>query len=217
MGGGVLLIAVMGNVFSPAVLIPLHGVIQLGSNATRAAVLWKDIRLSICIPFALGAAIGATVASQVVLNLPEKPYRFSLAILILVLTWMPNFKNAPKVPHKFFFLGCGATFLSFFVGATGPLTAPFYLRENLAKKVLVATKAAAQVFIHSMKVGAFFLLGFSFSPYWKLLVWMLIAATLGTFVGKFLLERLSQQAFRVAFKVVVTLLAIRMIAKAYLL
>ena len=38
-GGGVLLLAVMASLMPAVALIPIHGVIQLGSNAFRSATL----------------------------------------------------------------------------------------------------------------------------------------------------------------------------------
>ena len=35
-GGGALLLALMASMLPPIALIPIHGIIQLGTNATRA-------------------------------------------------------------------------------------------------------------------------------------------------------------------------------------
>ena len=41
-GGGVMLLGVMAQVLPPQLIIPLHGVAQLGSNAGRAAMSWRQ-------------------------------------------------------------------------------------------------------------------------------------------------------------------------------
>ncbi|MBN9348765.1 MAG: hypothetical protein J0I48_21600 [Devosia sp.] len=38
LGGGLLMVAVLALVFPPAVVVPVHGAVQLGSNAGRAVV-----------------------------------------------------------------------------------------------------------------------------------------------------------------------------------
>jgi uncharacterized membrane protein YfcA len=101
----------MTPIFPPAVLIPLHGIIQLFSNTSRVLLSYKKVNFKIFILFAIGAGIGS------ILGIP--------AI---------------------------ASFLSLFVGATGPLTALFFLNSELDKDSFVPTKAACQIPIHLFKV-----------------------------------------------------------------
>ena len=43
LGGGTLTLATMALLMSPTVLIPIHGVVQLGSNFGRALLLYREI------------------------------------------------------------------------------------------------------------------------------------------------------------------------------
>ena len=43
-GGGALLLAIMASFLPAAALIPVHGVVQFGSNSTRAALLRDGIQ-----------------------------------------------------------------------------------------------------------------------------------------------------------------------------
>ena len=130
--------------------------------------------------YALGALVGVTIGSQFVMTIPENIYRTIIGLFVLIMTWLPKTKFVPRVRGKFFYVGAVITFLSLFVGATGGLSAPFFLREKFGRFMLVATKAACQVFTHIFKVATFIALGFSFAPYWKLLVGMLVAVFFGT-------------------------------------
>ncbi|MCB1915218.1 MAG: hypothetical protein KDG52_05820, partial [Rhodocyclaceae bacterium] len=42
-GGGVMLLAVMAQVLPPQVIIPVHGIVQMGSNLGRAIMAWRHI------------------------------------------------------------------------------------------------------------------------------------------------------------------------------
>jgi uncharacterized membrane protein YfcA len=100
------------------------------------------------------------------------------------------------------------------VGATGPLIAPFFLRDGWAKEDIIATKAACQVFVHIQKIVAFGLIGFSFSEELIYVLPLAIAVILGTWCGKKVLAHLSEVRFRLIYRVVLSVLAIRLIAEA---
>src|SRR3989338_5109360 len=217
MGGGILLFAVMAQYFPLSVLVPLHGLIQLGSNGSRVVYSYRSVDLRIAIQFALGAMVGAWVGSKFVIQVPEDWYKMGLGLFILGITFLPLPK--PKKPFRFKWplIGGIATFLGLFVGATGPLIAPYYLSEHLKKETLVATKAACQVCGHFFKVITFFALGFVIGPHLFLLLGMLIMVFLGNYIGKLLLHRMREVWFLWVFRGFIVILSVRMIVQGFLL
>ncbi|MDE2490861.1 MAG: sulfite exporter TauE/SafE family protein [Elusimicrobia bacterium] len=212
MGGGIVLLAVMAQYFPPAVLIPLHGLIQLASNSSRVLYGFRRIERRIMARYALGAALGAALGSRVVASLPESWYKLALGAFLLALTVRPAPRRTRDFPFKWAAVGAVATFLSLIAGATGPLIAPFFLSEPLDRRELVATKASCQIFTHLLKVGVFVALGFAFGPYLPLLAAMTAAVFAGNYLGnKVLLHRLPERAFRAAFKGLLLVLSLRMI------
>jgi len=213
MGGGMALFTVMAQYFPPIVLIPVHGFVQLFSNFFRATFIVKAIRWPIVGLFLLGAATGALLGAQFIVAIPEKPFRIGIGLFILLVTFIPKPKSAPVFPAKWFWVGSGATFLSLFVGPTGPLVAPFYLREHLPKKALVATKAACQVGTHICKLAGYFAAGFVVQPHIPLLLGMCSATLAGSFLGTKILGKLPETLFKRLFKLLILLLALRLVYK----
>ena len=78
LGGGTLMIAVLALVFPPAVVVPVHGCVQLGSNSGRALVQRDHIQWRLIAWISLGAVIGTIVGGQFVAYLPE--HLFTIAI-----------------------------------------------------------------------------------------------------------------------------------------
>ncbi len=68
-GGGVLLLAIMSMLLPAAAIIPLHGLVQLGSNANRAAFTAKHIRWPALYWFIPGVLLGAGLASVLLVEL----------------------------------------------------------------------------------------------------------------------------------------------------
>lgn len=214
LGGGMLLISVMSVFLPPVAVVPVHGVVQFASNASRGAFSLKDIRQEIIWPFLGGCLVGALAGSRVVLKVPSDLLPLPLGVFILAMTWLPQIKKKLWFPGKFWSLGVVQAFLTLFVGATGPLNMPFLIRAGLSRDQLVVTGAAFMTIVHLIKIVTFGLLGFAFGPYALLMLLMVFAVISGSFAGTRLRHKVPEQLFLKAFKVLITLLAIRMIANS---
>lgn len=214
-GGGVLLIALMPGLLPAEAIVPVHGVVQLASNLSRAYfarsfIAWTPIR-----PFALGAVLGAAAGSRVVVVLPDRWLPILLGGFILVVTWVPLVRTL-NWPGRFFTIGAVQTFVSLFVGAAGPLVSPLLLREGYEHHRVVATHGAMMTLLHTMKTITFVLLGFSFASWWPLLAGMILAVTAGSWVGNRLRHRLPEAKLRFAFKILLTALAVRLLLRSFI-
>lgn len=216
MAGGIILLAFMAPIFPPTVLIPLHGTVQFFSNFARVALSPRDVNWRITGIYTLGAALGAFAASHFILNIPQNTFQIIIAIAILIMTWKPKIKNFPRIKGQFFFVGAIASFLSLFVGAIGPFIAPFFLHVGLKKNNIVATKASCQFPTHAFKVVAYVLTGFLIGPWIKILAIVVPLVFLGNWIGKQLLGRIPEKSFRLIFKIVITILVVRMLSQVSL-
>ena len=214
-GGGVLLLAVMAGSLPVAALIPVHGLVQLGSNGNRAVMTLKHVDWNMIKFFALGAVIGAFLASFVVVQLPLVFIQFAVAGFILFLVWGSKPKAQEMKPAGRVMAGFVTTLVSMFVGATGPLVAAFVHRNNYSKMQITGTFASCMTLQHGLKAFVFTFVGFSFVQWAGLIVAMVLSGALGTYVGLKVLKRVPTQKFMLAFKLVVTLLAFRLLWQAF--
>ncbi len=213
-GGGLVLLSVLATFLPPVVVIPIHGVVQLGSNAGRAALLRQHIDRQILIPFALGSLLGIAVGAKLFVALPTPVLQIILGLFVLASVWLPKLK-ASSIPNRgFAVVGIVGSFVTMFVGATGPFVASFITPERLERHAVVATHAACMTLQHSLKVIAFGLLGFAFLPWVPLLAAMIAAGFIGTILGRRLLDRLPHATFKRIFKAILTVLALRLLYAA---
>jgi len=103
--------------------------------------------------------------------------------------------------------------LGLLVGATGPFLAPFFLRDDLKKEQIVATKAAVQVTGHLIKIPAFLHLGFNYTEGISFLLPMTIVTILGTKLGVHLLGKINVALFKKLFKGALLIAGFRLIYK----
>mgnify|MGYP001394004481 FL=1 len=210
-GGGSLVLASMTLFFSPAVLIPIHAIIQFGSNAGRASLMFSEISWHLVFPFIFGAFFGVLIGGALFISLPVSVLQSIIALFILYSTWSKKISAHKSHRTVLFFVGGGSSFLSMFVGATGPLIAPFVATACNTRHQIVSTHALLMSIQHGFKTIVFIFLGASIAPYCLLIFSMLLLGYLGTYIGKKLLDILPEKLFRKTLKWVLTAMAIRLL------
>ena len=218
MAGGIVLLSAMTFFLALETIVPIHGVVQLVSNGTRVAHLRKNVVSAIFVPNIVGISVGTYISTQVILRISNREiFYFLVAALIFYVLFKP--KNLPplKIPYYAFgFLGVLVGLLNPLIGATGPLMAPFYLRDDLSKEEIVATKASTQTFGHLLKIPAFVYLGFDYHQHALLITCMCFAVILGTHFGVGLLRGIKDETFRFIFRAALFIAACRVLFKAIL-
>jgi len=210
-GGGVTLLAIMAQIMPVAAIVPVHGIVQLGSNVGRAGLMRSFVDRKLLLYFAGGSLVGAFVGGQLVVTLPVAYLQLTLAVFILYATWGPKLSGLSSV-HSGLAIGGGlSTLLTMFVGATGPFVAAILKPFRLGRHAQVATMSACMVVQHSLKVLVFGLLGFSFAPYLPLMAVMIAVGFIGTIVGGKLLHKLSEHLFKILLNSLLTVLALRLL------
>lgn len=216
LGGGILLLALMALFVPAPAIVPLHGVVQLASNGGRALVQGRHAGAAVVGWFALGSIAGVLLGGRVVFALPAPALQGLLAAFILYAVWGRMPKIGRGAPWMLALGGLVASFLTMFVGATGPFAMAVLLPEASNRLRLVGNHAVCMTIQHGLKVVVFGLLGFGFGPWLGLLAGMVGFGFLGTLVGARILRQTSEQRFRAVFRAVMTLLAVTLAVRAVL-
>lgn len=207
-GGGVIVLAVLASLLPPAALIPVHGVVQLGSNTGRAVILRRYISGEVFWVFLGGAVIGVAIGGVIAVDLPPAAIQVGVGAFVL---WSVFFKPPKILAHTAWLAGGVSSVLTMFFGATGPFVAGYIKTQGFDRMTHVATHAACMTAQHGLKVVAFGLLGFAFGPYVLLIVGMIGFGFLGTVAGRRVLMRMNEKAFKTALSIMLIALALRLI------
>jgi uncharacterized membrane protein YfcA len=209
MAGGLILIGVLLVVFPLPTAMVLHAVTQMASNGWRATLWWRHIVWK-TIAFNVAGSLVSVALWSIWLYVPDK----AMALLMLglspfVVRAIPD-KLMPRTfgPAQVAGTGFVAMMLMLTTGVTGPLLDTMFLRSPFQRKQIIATKAACQLFSHGFKLVYF---GALVDQVGQVEPWFLGVAIgssiVGTSLGKFLLERLSDTQFRVWSNRLITALA----------
>ncbi|MCC2688072.1 MAG: putative Permease [Rhizobiaceae bacterium] len=209
-GGGVLLLAVMASLVPPTALIPVHGAVQFGSNVGRVFFMFRHIAWTHVVPFSIGSLGGVMAGGAIVINLPPAIVQVGVGLFVL---WSIFLKPPRWLRQMPLVTGALSSFLTMFFGATGPFVATLTKSLALDRRGHVATHATLMTIQHLLKTIMFGFVGFAFAPWLPLTAAMIGAGAVGTFLGRKVLDRLSDNVFRLALDAILVLLALRLIVQ----
>ena len=207
-GGGGLVLAIMASLLPPAALIPVHGVVQFGSNAGRSVLMARHLHPPAMGWFLVGAVLGTLGASRFAISLPAAWVQIGVGGFLIwtVLAHAPNWMRTWP-----FVTGLVTAGVSMFFGASGPFVATYLKTLSLGRHAHVATMAALQTLLHLMKSLAFGLLGFAYAPWAGFLLAMVGCGLVGTWAGGKVLNRISDARFKQVLDALLILLALQLV------
>lgn len=213
-GGGMAMLGALAGTVPPSVIIAVHGLVQLGSNVGRTYVQRAHAVWPLVARFTIGSLAGVALGALFVVALPERVLLGVLGAFILAMTWIPK----PRIPglasSGLAIGGAISTFITMFVGATGPFVQALLLPLKLEKRQLIATHAACTTMQHLLKVFAFGALGFAFAEWLPLIAAMIVSGFAGTMAGTKLLEKLPERWFLATIKTALTIVGIDLLRRA---
>ncbi|MDO8901427.1 MAG: sulfite exporter TauE/SafE family protein [Phenylobacterium sp.] len=202
MAGGLVLMGALALVLPVSAAFVTHGILQLVANGWRAILHRRHVRWDIVGWYALASLIAGVLVSLAAFT-PSKPFLFLMLGLVPWLTWLPTgwLRLDAARPPQAFASGFLVTGLNLMAGVAGPLLDIFFVRTELTRHAIVATKAATQVFAHLAKIvvyGAPLMVGAGRAemPPWWLFALAIPLSMAGTWCGGLILERVSDVNFK---------------------
>src|SRR6478736_1374475 len=114
MAGGMLLLAVMLLRLEPAVAIPLHGIVQMVSNGSRAWFLRKHVRFGAVWRFAWPLLPAGALGIWLLGHVPPAGSRIAIGGFVLASTWLKHFYAITKGERATRVLPVGGALVGFF-------------------------------------------------------------------------------------------------------
>jgi uncharacterized membrane protein YfcA len=209
-GGAMIILAVTSTVLPVAAIVPIHSTLLIGSTSTRALLFRKEIDWKIAAPFLIGSVIAVAIGSRIYVELPETIIATAISIIMLIAIWLPEISWRPKLRHPWVIVGFIHSLLSTLF-AYGALLHAIILHTGLNRRQIVGTMAACLTGMSLFKISGYTLNGFDYTPYFRIIVFSIAAAFIGTWVGKMVIDRISEAVFRTVFRALVTITAVRLL------
>jgi len=213
-GGGMLLIAILPLYLAPTLIIPIHGITQLASNASRAVFSLKDVQWSLLPRFLAGSLAGVVLFGLLLVNIPTDSIPIAIGVYIILNLWNKRFAKAISRYENYAIIGALQTGLGLIVGATGPLATSVLTKQLNCKNEIIATASLFMSISHLAKIVVFGLIGFAFFEHLALLCSMVAGSILGSYLGTRLRGLVGNQRMILVIKILLSALAARMIVAA---
>ncbi len=220
MAGGIILMAVLIALLSVATAMIIHGAIQMFANGYRAFLLRPYIDWRVFHIYCIGAAAGVCALFFVSWT-PDKRALYLLLGLTPMLIWLPKARLHLDIKRREHALAAGFLVqgLNTLAGVAGPLLDLFFVRADMTRQEIVATKSITQALSHLIKIGFWSIpvisaAGLGALPPWWLIVAAIPLSMLGTTLGKRVLERMTDVNFRKWMKGLVTVIGCVLLLRA---
>lgn len=208
-GGALVILAITSTVLPVVAIVPIHSTLLIGSTSTRAVLFRKDIDWRIAGPFLIGSVIAVAIGSRIYVELPETLIATAISLIMLVAIWLPEVSWRPKLRHPWVIVGFVHSLVSTLF-AYGALLHAIILHTGLNRRQIVGTMAAGLTGMSVFKISGYSINGFDYTPYFQIIGFSIVAAFLGTWVGRMVIDRISESLFRTVFRALVTITAVRL-------
>lgn len=232
-GLGTLLMPVFALFFPVEVAVAATAIVHLANNIFKIILMGKYAEMKIVLQFALPAAIAAAVGAYLLSFISNlnylasyslwgkeffiTPVKIIIAVLMVVFSLfelIPSLKNF-QVKDKF--IPLGGLLSGFFGGISGhqgALRTAFLVRTGMNKNALIGTMVTSAVVIDISRLIVY---GFTFftkdislmqnKGIFDLIIVGIIAAFLGAFIGKQLLDKITLKGIQITVAVMLLILA----------
>lgn len=212
-GGAMIILAITTIVLPVSAVVPMHSTLLMGSTLGRISMFWRFIDWKIVLPFLVGSVFGTFLGARVYFELPDNAIAIAIGFVMLVAIWLPDVSWRPKLKHPWAIVGFFHSLLSTLF-AYGALFHSIILHTGLQRRQIVGTMAGCFVGMTVFKISGYALFGFDFLPYLVVIAASVVASFLGTWVGKRMSESLPEKNFRFAYRILITVTAVRLLYTA---
>lgn len=212
-GGAMIILATTTAVLPIFAIVPMHSGLLIGSTFGRMFMFWRYIRWDLALPFLFGSVFGAGLGARIYFELPEQVIGVAIAVVMLIAIWLPEISWRPRLKHPWAIVGFLHSLLSTLF-AYGAILHAVALHAGLNRRQMVATLAGCLSGMSVFKIAGYAWYGFDYRPFMLLIAVAVLASVVGTWLGKRLSEQLPEARFRIAYRVIITVTAIRLLYTA---
>lgn len=210
-GSSILFVPLASLFIDFKIVLGITAIFHVFSNLSKIALfrngIDKNITLKLGIPAVIFVIIGALLTKYV----PQKEIELMMNGILLLLSLFLILGSNIKIEQNDKNLYLGGTisgFLAGLIGTGGAIRGLTLAAFNLEKDIFIATSALIDLGVDASRAVIYILNGFFHTDYLILLPGLAVVGVLGSWLGKLILQRISQDAFKYIVLVVIVITSI---------
>jgi uncharacterized membrane protein YfcA len=213
-GASILLLPIVVLQFGPQQAIPIMAIASVMGNIGKSLAWWREINWRAFWAYSITGVPGAALGAKTLLVLPASVVEIMLGLFFLCMIPARRWMRARDFHLPIWQLAIAGGVIGFLTGivlSTGPLSIPAFAAIGLGKGALLSTEAVASLALMISKVATFQQLG---ALPWPQIVQGLIvggAMMAGSFIGKYVVDRMSLKTFEFLLDLMLLIAAITML------
>ncbi len=196
-------------------VLALTGLLHIFSNTAKIFLFRKTIDWKLVLWLGVSSMVLAIIGSYLTTIIDFQYARLVLGIFLISLSifflWKPGFTLNPTLKNSIFG-GSLAGFLAGFIGTGGAIRGLVLTSFNLEKNLFVGTSAAIDFGVDLSRTIIYLDHQYLDKSMWIYIPMLILSSFIGSYLGKILLVKISQELFRKILLALVLIMGIFLIA-----
>lgn len=217
-GSSILFVPIASLFFEFKTVLGITAIFHVFSNLSKIFLFRngvdRNIVLKLGVPAVVFVIIGALLSNIV----PQKQLELLMSLLLMLLSvFLLIFINRSVERSDANLIGGGVVsgFLAGLIGTGGTVRGLTLAAFNLDKDIFIATSAMIDLGVDSSRAVIYFLNGYVVMEFLFTLPFLIVISLLGSWLGKLILQRISQNVFKYIVLVVIVLTSLIQVGKYF--
>lgn len=216
-GSSILFVPLASLVFPRGLVLGLTSILHVFSNTSKIILFRRHIDKKVLLLFGVASIVFTVVGAFLTTALNETVAEWLLGSFLVLFSSI--FLLVPRIvipPSRWNAMAGGslAGFAAGFLGTGGAIRGMSMAAFNLPKDVFVGTSAAIDFGVDLSRMFIYAGHGFMADALWSYILVLFMASWLGTWLGKLILERMTQQQFKRTVLLLILVIGIATLAQA---
>lgn len=217
-GSSILFVPIASLFFDFKSVLGITAIFHIFSNLSKLALFYEGINRSIALQLGIPAVVCVIIGAALTALVPSEIMVLSMNILLVIFAlYLMVFYNRPlaQSPKNLYLGGILSGFLAGFTGTGGAIRGITLAAFQLPKQAFIATSAIIDLGVDSSRAVVYTINGYVKQTHIPLIPFLVIVSFLGSYVGKKMLEKTSEKAFRYIVLITVFFTAVFQLAKSF--
>lgn len=198
-GSSILFVPIASLFFDFKTVLGITAVFHVFSNLSKIALFRNGINKEIALKLGAPAVLFVIVGAWLTAFIPTQKVELMMNIILVLLAiyLMINFnKPVKKTNTNLYIGGIISGFLAGLVGTGGAIRGITLAAFQLPKEIFIATSALIDLGVDSSRAIVYISNGYFKREYLVLIPFLIVISLLGSYIGKLLIKKTSEIAFR---------------------